>query len=80
MSRSDIQRNGKFSRPMFNHLGPRDGNRSHEQATAEMVESIRNLQESYFVDFILSFERIAQTLDRIERRLATKLPLKRGRA
>lgn len=44
-----------------------------------MMESLRNLQESYNADFLLGFERLTRTLDRIDRRLARHMRLPGGR-
>lgn len=75
MSRSDIERGGQMVRPTF-QFSSRADSYAFDAASTQLLESLRNLQESCNADALYRLDRIARTLDRIDRRLAKRLPIK----
>lgn len=78
MSRSEITRGGKKVRPTFNFVA-HGGSTPTDSCTAQMLESIRNLEECWFSEIALYTARTARALERIDRRLAKRSPLKGSR-
>lgn len=74
--RSEIKRDGVSLRPSVNWRRLKGRVIKHGQATGEMIESLRNLSESYFADMFTCQQEMLRVLRRIDRRLAKSHPLK----
>jgi hypothetical protein len=77
--RAEITRGGKSLRPSFNHYAEPGNSYPPTQITAQMTESLRNLSESYFADFLVAHQETLRVLKRIDRRLAQQIKLPGGR-
>lgn len=73
--RSEITRGGKWVRPSFDYRS-HAGAAPTDEASCQLLGSLRNLQESYNADFLFALGEITATLKRIDRRLATKIKIR----
>ena len=73
---SNITRDGHLVRPSFNHSAPGGSGRFlHDAIAAQLLESLRNVNEGCLNAIACDLECIRETLNRIDRRLAKRISL-----